>query len=1021
MVVEGEPMDATTALPTGTVTFLFTDIEGSTRLWEQHPQAMREALARHNALLAHGIHQYGGQIVKSRGEGDSFFAVFSRATDAVAAACFLQQALQAEPWPADTPLRVRMALHTGEADLHDGDYYGPALNRCARLRAVAHGEQVLLSLATAAIVRQALPDGAHLVDLGCHGLADLAQPEQVFQLTHPALASEFPPLQSLDARPRPTPSGRVPDLPVQPTPLIGRDDEVRAVMDLLRRAEVRLVTLTGPGGTGKTRLALQVAADLLDEFIDGVFFVDLAPIRDARPVTSTISHTLGVRESGGQPLIESLRSTLRDRRLLLLLDNFEQVIEAAPVVADLLAAAVGLKVLVTSRTALRLRGEYEFAVSPLALPDPKRLPPVESLSQYAAVELFIQRAIAAKSGFRVTNENAPAVAEICVRLDGLPLAIELAAARIKLFSPRALLSRLENRLKVLTDGARDLPARQQTLRHTVAWSYDLLNEGERQLFHQVSVFVGGWTLEAAEAVCDVQGALAIDVLDGLASLAEKSLLRQEEAAGEPRFGMLETIREYARERLEASGEAERVRRQHADFFLALAEEAGLEFPRPWEESWLERLEREHGNLHAALDHFIARGEIEAGLRLGAAFWTFWLVRGWMSEGQQRLTQLLESAQSVLHTAVGAKALRGVGYLALIQRDHVPARKSLEQSLAIARELGDRERIAWALADLGALASNEREFRAARSLHEESLAIQRERDDKAGIAFALQGLGNACRGEGDLVRARAFLKESLAISRECGAWHMAAWTLLHLGELSRQQDDLVAARGSYQSGLALFRERGDKMGTVTSLQLLAQLASQQQDWENARLPLEEALALSSEMGARLDTVSTLAGLARVASGQGDHERAVAHWRGALVVARDLDHKQAVGDVLHGLARAYHTAGEPRRAAQLLGAVDAARQVLEGPVPAGEHRVDDRLWSAVRAALDEAGEPRFGASRAPASRRDLGGSEAAEKGAERQRQGPDPGFAAAWAAGRAMSLDAAVAFALDDSSASLGEAK
>jgi predicted ATPase/class 3 adenylate cyclase len=554
-------LDTATSTPTGTVTFLLTDIEGSTHLWEQHPEAMAAALARHDALAAALIQTHGGTLVKHRGEGDSLFAVFARVGDAVAAAAELQRALGAEAWPNTIPLRVRIALHTGDALLRDGDYFGPAVNRCARLRAAAHGGQVLLSAATQELVREQLPEGVHLRDLGECRLRDLTRPEQVFQLLAPYLPGDFPSLRTLDARPN--------NLPLQPTPLLGRERETAAVQGLLRRLDLRLVTLTGPGGTGKTRLGLQVAANLLDDFPDGVFFVDLAPIRDPDLVLSTIAQVLGVQESGGQPLLEALKAYLREKQILLLLDNFEQVIAAAPTVGELLSTCRGLKVLVTSREALRLRGEQEFPVPPLPVPDPKHLPPVEALCDYASVALFVQRAASARPDFGLTPENAAAVAEICQRLDGLPLAIELAAARVKLFGAEALLARLGSRLKVLTGGARDLPARQQTLRNTITWSYDLLEANEQRLFRRLSVFGGGWTVDAVEAVCNAEGDLGLDVLDGIVSLAERSLLQQlgEDAEGEPRFAMLETLREFGLECLESSGEAQAIRQRHANFFL----------------------------------------------------------------------------------------------------------------------------------------------------------------------------------------------------------------------------------------------------------------------------------------------------------------------------------------------------------------------------------------------------------------------------------------------------------------------
>src|ERR671910_104699 len=522
--------------PTGTVTFLFTDIEGSTKMWEGHPQAMQGALARHDEILRRLIQDRGGYVFKT--VGDAFCCAFSTAPDALEPALAVQRALSGEEWEATGPLRVRMALHTGAAEERDGDYFGPPVNRVARLLSAAHGGQVLLSLPTHEMVRDQLPAGMNLAELGEHRLKDLFRPERVFKLLAPELPSEFPPLRTLEAYRN--------NLPLQPTPLVGREKEVSEVCALLQRDETRLLTLTGPGGTGKTRLALQAAADLLEDFPDGTFFVPLATLTEADLFFSAVAETLGVKETGEQPLFESLKDYLSERRLLLVLDNFEQVLEAAPAVTELLAVTPDLKVLVTSRAPLRLYGEKDYAVPPLSIPDVRHLPDLKTLSQYEAVRLFIERAKSTKVDFEVTDENAPAVAEICVRLDGLPLAIELAAARIKMLPPRAMLQRLGSRLKLLTGGARGLPERQRTLRGTIEWSFALLDEGEQVLFGRLAVFSGGRTLEAIEAICDTNGDLPVEAFDGVSSLLDKSLIRQEEGPnGEPRFVMLETVHEFA--------------------------------------------------------------------------------------------------------------------------------------------------------------------------------------------------------------------------------------------------------------------------------------------------------------------------------------------------------------------------------------------------------------------------------------------------------------------------------------------
>jgi len=539
--------------PSGTVTFLFTDIEGSTKLWERGARAMRSVIGRHDEILNSSIEGIEGFVFKT--VGDAFCAAFGSASNAVGAGLEVQRALSSEEWEEGFELRVRMALHTGVVEVHQGDYLGPPVNRVARLLSAGHGGQTLLSLATQELVRDALPAGVSLEDLGERRLKDLFRPERVFQVVASDLPSEFPPLRTLESLRN--------NLPPQSTPLVGREWEVEEVRGRLGQEEVRLLTLKGPGGTGKTRLALQAAADLLEGFEDGVFFVSLAATTDPDLFFKEIAGALGLRESGDVPLEDLLKESLGRRQLLLLLDNFEQVLEAAPLASELLSAAPRLKVLATSRIPLGLYGEHEYSVPPLSVPDPKRLPDLEALSQYEAVRLFIERAGAAKAGFGITSENAPAVAQICARLDGLPLSIELAAAREKLLPPKAILTRLSNRLKLLTGGARDLPERQRTLRGAIEWSHDLLDDGERMLFARLSVFSGGRTLEAIEAICDPEGDLPVDALDGVSSLLDKSLLRQEEGPeDEPRFVMLETIHEYSREKLEQSGEAEEIGRAH---------------------------------------------------------------------------------------------------------------------------------------------------------------------------------------------------------------------------------------------------------------------------------------------------------------------------------------------------------------------------------------------------------------------------------------------------------------------------
>jgi predicted ATPase len=738
------------------------------------------------------------------------------------------------------------------------------VHRAARIGAAGHGGQVLLSQTTRDLIENELPSGVTLRDLGEHRLKDLRQSKRLYQLVIAGLPSEFQPLAALDAFPN--------NLPIQLTSFIGRAREIEEVKRLL--SSTRLLTLTGPGGSGKTRLALQVAAETIEQFQDGVFFVALAPISEPGLVASTIAQTLGVAESAGRSILDSLKDYLQTRHLLLLLDNFEQIIPAAPLLVELLSTCRQLSILVTSREALHLSGEREYPVPPLALPNLAQLPPFESLSQYAAVELFIQRAQAVKPDFTITNETAPAVAEICFRLDGLPLAIELAAARIKLLPPRAMLARLEHRLEFLTGGARDLPARQQTLRNAIAWSYDLLNEDERKLFRRMSVFVGGGTVEAVETVAGdkpTRGA----VLDQLGSLLDKSLLREVEGAkGEPRFVMLEMLREFALEQLERSGEADAMRRRHAEYFLALAEEAEPKLESEEQLEWLNRLEQEHDNLRAALEWSkTAEGEGELCLRLAGAVGIFWEMRGYNSEGRERLSSILSTVTTPGRTAIRAKALARAAELAYRQSDY-PATLSLAvESLTMSREVDDKQGIANALIKLGNAATEEGDYATPPALFEEALAIWRELGDKHGIARALINLGWAALRPGDYQLANARLEEALILHRELGDTRGIGFALSGLGEVALRQGDYPRAARLVEESLGLRRQVGNKWGVGVSLGTLGWVAMRQGDWKRAVTRLGESLEVRREIGDKGGSAWCLERLAEIALAQGDGEKAV----------------------------------------------------------------------------------------------------------------------------------------------------
>ena len=871
--------------PTGTLTLLFTDIEGSTRLWEHDALAMQAALTRHDEILRSVIEQHGGYVFKT--VGDAFCAVFPTAPDALEAALEIQRRLLTSEWEQTGPLRVRMALHTGAAEERDGDYFGPPVNRVARLLSAAHGGQVLLSLPTQELVRDQLPTQTSLRDLGEHRLKDLFRPERVFQLLAAGLPSEFPPLRTLDAFRN--------NLPLQPTPLIGREKEVSEVCDLMRLEETRLLTLTGPGGTGKTRLALQAAADLLDDFPDGTFFAPLATLTEAELLLPAVAETLGMRETGEQPLVESLKDYLVERRMLLLLDNFEQVLGAAPAVTELLAGAPGLKVLATSRAPLGLYGEHEFPVPPLSMPDLEHPPPLESLTQYEAVSLFVERARALKPDFKVTNESAPAVAEICVRLDGLPLAIELAAARIKMLPPKAMLQRLTSRLKLLTGGARDLPERQRTLRATIEWSHALLDEGEQLLFGRLAVFSGGRTLEAIEAICDALGDLPVDAFDGISSLLDKSLIRQEEGPnGEPRFVMLETVHEFAREKLEDSAEAQEIKRIHAQYFLTLAEVAFPELRGPDQLEWLERLEAEHDNMRAALTWALERKEAEVALRLGGALWWFWWMRGHNSEGRRWLEEALAIEGRVL-PEVRAMALAGAGELATSQGNLDRAKEVCEEGLELLLHEGreTREAKLCLLAFLGWVALEREEYEQAKQLFEEGLALSRQMRDTWWLANSLSNVAVVSHSLEDYEKATELYEESMDLFRELGDRRRLATCLNNLAMVVCSQGELGRAAKLIEESVVLLRELGARGVASVGLCNLGWIALLQDDLSRAADLYRESLSVSWDTGVNPVVQRTLEGFACLAGAKGEADRAARLWRAAQDlhvtkgIPRDID--------------------------------------------------------------------------------------------------------------------------------------
>jgi predicted ATPase/class 3 adenylate cyclase len=848
------------AKPTGTVTFLFTDIEGSTKLAQTlRGDRWTAVLGRHRELIRSAISDAGGHEEKT--EGDGFLAIFERPIGAVAAAVGAQRTLAAEPWPDDAPVRVRMGLHTGDGLLDaDGEYVGADIHRAARVGAAGHGGQVLLSETTAALVADELPNGVGLRGLGQHRLKDL-RPERICQLDIEGIQADFPPIRSLDARPN--------NLPTQLTSFVGREAELREAAELLRTT--RLLTLTGPGGTGKTRLSLQLAADVADAFADGVWFVALEPVRDPAFVATRIADALNLVESASRSARDLVADWLAERHALLVLDNFEQVIEGAPLVAELLRSCPRLSVIATSRAALKVSGEQEYPVPGLPVPrDILALSELEKLNlkkedrglgaeaitQYEAVRLFIARAVSVRPDFAVTNANAPAVAGICARLHGMPLAIELAAARIKLLSPDAILTRLEHQLGVLAAGSRDLPERQQTLRGAIAWSYDLLGEGERRLLWRLAVFVGGCDLEAAESVCGPASELGVDVLDGLMSLADQSLVRAAEIDGATRFWLLDTIREFAAEQLIASGEQGEIERRHTAVYLVLAESAAPQLSGDEQRHWLGLLERDHDNIRAVLDRATTTPLPGAATRVGFAMWRYWQKRGHLSEARRRLDAIARepwSRDDQVQRARLMEARGGVGWWIADPAVMVP---SYEEALAIWEAIGDKREVANALYNGSfkyALSGTPEDIdpgEESLGYMNRALELFREIGDDHGVANVLWGLGNYRYFQGQADQGVELFIEALEAFRRLGDRTMEAWAQHMLGSGLIRSGRVGEARDLLRDALRQFHRAGDVAGITLVLDDLASEAVAIDDLPRAARLWGAARALSSAGGVGL---------------------------------------------------------------------------------------------------------------------------------------------------------------------------
>ncbi len=828
-------------LPSGTVTFLFTDIEGSTKLAQENPDQWESLRARHHAILQNSMeahHGYTFQII-----GDGFCVAFQNARDGLNAAIQAQRKLQFENW-GETALKVRMGIHTGEAELQaKGDYHGYlTLSRVQRLMSAGHGGQVLISLATESLLLNQLPDQVTLKDLGERRLKDLIQPEHIYQLGIPDLPSDFPPLKTLDVYRH--------NLPAQTTTFIGREQEIAEVK--LELENHRLVTLTGSGGTGKTRLALQVAVDLLDDFQHGIWFIELAPLTNPDLIPQTILSALGVQEQPGKTPLAVLKDYLQEKRSMLVLDNCEHLVSASAQVASaLLSVAPRLKVLASSREALGVTGELSYPVPSLKLPDIKHLPVIEQLSQYEAVRLFIDRAALVSPHFGVNQENAPFVAQICDRLDGIPLAIELAAARVKVLSVDQITKRLDDRFHLLTGGARTAVPRQQTLRATIDWSYNLLSEQEKTLLRRLAVFIGGWTLEAAEEVCSGTGIEIDQILDLMSQLVNKSLVGVETTHVGTRYRILETVRQYAREKLFDTAEASSIRARHLDYFVKLAEQAEPELVHSNQVFWLNKLDDELDNFRLALDGALMINNGEQALKIAGALGQFWWTHNRnLEEGRTWIRRAIETGS---RNKAQAKALYWGSILARTQEDFPTARKLSNESLDLCRILDDQEGIAKALGVLGSIDFFENEFSTAQKNWDEASRIYRQLNDQQGIAGVLNNLGHIYHAQGNLKKAQGIYEECLTICRELGNKWFLSYILGNLGDAVFAQGNLIWARELYEEGLMISGELGDKNSFAVELSALANVLCQEGHYSRSAQVQGAAISILKELGTFLEPI------------------------------------------------------------------------------------------------------------------------------------------------------------------------
>ena len=932
------------SLPTGTVTFLFTDIEGSTKLAQHYPDAMPALLARHHEILHKSIQAQNGYVFQI--VGDSFAVAFHSASDALSAALDAQRCLQKEAW-TPAPIKVRMGIHTGAAQLNDPSaptvYTGYAtLASTQRIMSAGNGGQILISGATRELVRDWLPLDSELLDLGEKRLKDLLRPEHLYQLNISGLPTTFPPLKTLDSFPN--------NLPTQLTSFIGRENEIADIKGELESH--RLVTLTGSGGTGKTRLSLQVAADLLEKFEHGVWFVELAPLTDPELIPQTILSSIGISEQQGKAPLEILKGYLHEKKMLIVLDNCEHLVSAsAELTNTLLNAAPNLRIMTSSREALGVKGEASYPVPSLSSPDIKHLPVIAGLSQYEAVRLFIDRALLVAPHFVVDKDNAPFIAQICYHLDGIPLAIELAAARTKMLSVQQICKRLDDRFHLLTGGARTALPRQQTLRALIDWSYDLLSENERLLLLRLSVFAGSWTFEAAEEICAGDYIETYDVLDLLTQLVNKSLVVVIEhlQSGETRYRMLETIRQYARERLLQNGAMESLRDKHLAYFVKLVEQAEHQLYRADQVRWLSRLDDEIDNLRTALEWALAT-DTESGLRIAALPWRWWDMRGYFREMGGWLSQFLERypTADTLH----GQALAIYSRCLFRQSNFAGTIRIARQSLQMARTLSDKKTEALSLMFLGMCTAGQGRVDESIPFLERSLALYRALGDKIGQANVQASiLGSLADNRRSPERAGAVIRESLQLNRELGNLSGIADSLTTLARSTIWNGDFSSPAAWLEEALSIARQIGDQTTEVYALLTLGVLAYWQVNYDQAHAYCKDVIRLSERLGMYTTDAWARVFMAYTFLQEGEIQQARQLFEECIQRAYKADRMINLVFAVEGLTSLHVNQHQPERAARLFAWADATREKLGNQRPLAEQASVDRDLAVIHSALND----------------------------------------------------------------------